>query len=366
MEFFATAAFGLEGLVKRELIRLGFEARAETGGARFHTDMPGAFKANLWLACADRVMWVVAEAEILTFDALFELVRSIPWEDVLPENAAFPVSGHCARSQLMSVSDCQKIVKKAIVERLKQRYETDWFPETGAIFPVAATISRNIARIAIDTSGDALNRRGFRTYVGEAPLRETLAAAMLRLSGWDMKRPLHDPCCGSGTLLLEAAFLASRRASGLSRLFSMESWPTSASQAFHNLREEARALHQTGKLPPISGSDINPEALDLSRKHLRQAGLDGVVSVYPANLYQLRLNADRPFFIANPPYGERLGDKKAADQLAAGFGDLLSRHPGASLAVITANPNFERMMKRKAKSRRRLYNGRLECEIMMF
>ncbi|MDD4080270.1 MAG: class I SAM-dependent RNA methyltransferase [Eubacteriales bacterium] len=366
MEFIATAAFGLEGQVKQELIQLEFEARAEVGGARFHTGMAGAFKANLWLACADRVMWVLAEAETLTFDALFELVRAIPWEDVLPKDAAFPVSGHCARSQLMSVSDCQKIVKKAIAERLKQRHKTEWFPETGPVFPVSVTISRNITRIAVDTTGEALNRRGFRTYVGEAPIRETLAAAMLRLSGWDLKRPLHDPCCGSGTLMMEAAFLAANRASGLSRAFAMENWPQSDSQANRSLREEAQALYRPDKLPPLSGSDINPEALGLSRRHLRQAGLDGMVSVYPANLYQLNLETDRPFFIANPPYGERLGDKKAADRLAAGFGDLLARHPGASLAVITANPSFERMLKRKAKSRRRLYNGRLECEFLVF
>ncbi|NLG57133.1 MAG: class I SAM-dependent RNA methyltransferase [Clostridiales bacterium] len=366
MEFIATAAFGLEGLVKQELSALGFEARAETGGARFKTDMAGAFKANLWLACADRVMAVMAEAETLSFDALFEMVRAIPWEDYLPRDAAFPVSGHCARSQLMSISDCQKIVKKAIVERLKQRYKTEWFPETGPVFPVSVTISRDIARLALDTSGEALNRRGFRTYVGEAPLRETLAAAMVRLCGWDLRRPLHDPCCGSGTLMMEAAFLAANRASGLSRSFVMESWPQGQLRAQKLLRQEAQAAFKPEAIPLISGSDISPEALDLSKKHLRQADLLDRVTVWQADLRQLTLSDQKPYFLANPPYGQRLGDKKAADKLAAAFGDLMKRHPEADLAILSANPSFERMMGRRAKSRRRLYNGRLECELLLF
>ncbi len=366
MEFIATAAFGLEGLVKQELQNLGFEAKAEPGGARFSGGMVDAFKANLWLACADRVMWVLAEEEVTTFDALFELVKAIPWEKHLPPDAAFPVSGHCARSQLMSISDCQSITKKAMVERMKQRYNTPWFRETGPAFPVSVTLHRDRARIALDTSGEALNRRGFRTYVGEAPIRETLAAAMLRLSGWKPDQPLHDPCCGSGTLLMEAAFLAANRASGLDRTFIMESWPGADSQACRQIREEARAVFRPQDIPAVSGSDISPEALALCRKHLRQAGLHDQVRVYEADLRQLKLNVEKPFFIANPPYGERIGDRKAADRLAGDFGGLLARHPGARLAVISASPSFERHIRRKANSRRRLYNGRLECEFLVF
>ncbi len=366
MELIATAAFGLEGLVKQELRKMGFDAKAEPGGARFVTDMAGALKANLWLACADRVMWVMAEREAASFEALFELVKSIPWEGFLPRDAAFPVSGHCARSRLMSVSDCQSIAKKAIVERLKLHYKTQWFKETGPVFPVSVTLHRDIARIAVDTSGEALNRRGFRTYVGEAPIRETLAAAMLRLSGLQPGRPLHDPCCGSGTLLMEAAFLAANRASGLSRSFVMETWPISSQEASHRLREEARALFRPEDIPEISGSDISQEALTLCRRHLRQAGLTDKIRVFQADLRQLTLEYSRPFFIANPPYGERLGDKQAADRLAAEFGGLLARHPGAGLAVITASPGFERLIRKRAVSRRRLYNGRLECEFLVF
>ncbi|MGI6695314.1 MAG: THUMP domain-containing class I SAM-dependent RNA methyltransferase [Christensenellales bacterium] len=366
MEFIATAAFGLEGLVKQELQALGFEAKAEPGGARFSGGMAEAFKANLWLACADRVMWVLGEQEALTFDALFEFVKSIPWEDILPRDAAFPVSGNCARSQLMSISDCQSITKKAIVERLKQRHKTQWFPETGPVFPISVTLHRDVARLAIDTSGDALNRRGFRTYVGEAPIRETLAAALVRLSGWQTDQPLHDPCCGSGTLLLEAAFLAANRASGLARSFIMETWSQSNVKDNQRLREEAASRCRFQNIPPISGSDISPEALTLCTKHLRQADLFDKVKVRQADLRQLNLEGPAPFFIANPPYGERLGDKKASDKLAADFGGLLARHPGAKLAVITANHGFERHMRRKAISRRRLYNGRLECEFLVF
>ncbi len=366
MELIATAAFGLEGLVKQELQQLGFSAKAEPGGARFESDLAGAFRANLWLACTDRVMWVIKEQETRSFDALFEMVKALPWEQILPRDAAFPVSGHCARSQLMSVSDCQSITKKAIVERLKQRHKTDWFKETGPVFPVSVTLHRDIARIAVDTTGEALNRRGFRTYVGEAPIRETLAAAMLRLSPWRGDQPLHDPCCGSGTLLLEAASLAAGRASGLSRSFIMESWPEADKRQMQSVREEAKAAFSFKNLPPISGSDISPEALDLARKHLRQAGLSSQVKVYQADLKQLKLSEEKPFFIANPPYGERLGDKKASDRISVDLGALMARHPGSGLAVITANHAFERLIRRKAKARRRLYNGRLECEFLVF
>ena len=192
MEFLATAAFGLEGLVKRELDALGFPARAEGGGARFSTDLIGAFRANLWLSCADRVLWVAGEHKALSFDDLFQFVQSIAWEDLLPRDAEFPVSGNCARSRLMSVRDCQRITKKAIAERMKRRHGLDRLPETGARFQVSVALHNDAARLTIDTREMRWNRRGYRTWV-DMPLRETLAASMVRLSV-KPGQALHDPC----------------------------------------------------------------------------------------------------------------------------------------------------------------------------
>jgi len=192
MELIAAAAFGLEGIVKQELVDLGFDTKAEQGGARFKADMAGAFRANLHLACADRVLLVMGEQQATSFEELFEFVLSLPWEDILPRDAVFPVSGNCVRSQLMSVSDCQSITKKAIVERLKRRYRLEWFPETGSVYPINVTIHRDRARLTLDTSGDALNKRGYRTWVGEAPLRETLAAALVRLAPWQPEQVFYE------------------------------------------------------------------------------------------------------------------------------------------------------------------------------
>jgi putative N6-adenine-specific DNA methylase len=365
MEFIATAAFGLEGLVKKELTDLGFEARAEQGGARFETDLNGAFKANLWLACADRVLLVLGEKEVTSFEALFEFVLSLPWEEHLPADAAFPVSGNCVRSQLMSVSDCQSITKKAIVERLKRTYKRDWFEEKGSLYKVAVTIHQDKARLTLNTSGEALNKRGYRTWVGEAPLRETLAAALVRLSPWQTGQALHDPCCGTGTLLIEAAFLASGRAPGLTRLFSMDDWVQSDKKALASIRKEAQARYAPDKIEGISGSDLDPEALKLCDRHIAQARLTGKITVKQADVRDLRLDAAHPCFLTNPPYGERIGDRKLSGQIAAALGKLMRAHQGSQLCVITADPAFERQAKCRAHTRRRLYNGRLECEFLM-
>ncbi|NLE69919.1 MAG: class I SAM-dependent RNA methyltransferase [Clostridiales bacterium] len=365
MEFMAAAAFGLEGLVKQELLDLGIKAQAEQGGARFEGDLTDAFKANLHLACADRVLLILGEQKVTSFEALFDFVLSLPFERHLPRDAMFPVSGNCVRSQLMSVRDCQAITKKAIVERLKRKYRANWFPETGSLYPINITIHRDMARVTLDTSGDALNKRGYRTWVGEAPLRETLAAAMVRLSGWTPEQMFYDPCCGTGTLLIEAAYLAQNRAPGLNRGFAMEAWQLTDQAACKALRKEARALHRPEAPLQIAGSDIDQEALTLCKKHLHQAGLNNKITVRQMDLRNLRLEDTDICFVTNPPYGERLGDRKKAAQVAASLGRMLAAHPGARLCVITADPAFEAQVKKRAARRRRLYNGRLECEFLV-
>lgn len=365
--FIATAAAGLEGVTKRELLHLGFEdAKAELGGVRFTATWPEAFRACLWLSTADRVLWVAAEGECRSFEELFQLAKAAPWSDVLPRDAAMPVSGRCARSQLMSVRDCQAITKKALVEHMRSAYHTATLPETGPRYQVDVALHGDVARLTVDLCGDALNRRGYRTWNGEAPLRETAAAALVRLSGWRGDTPLHDPCCGTGTLLIEAAFYAAHRAPGLTRAFDMEKWPRVDANALRDIREDARRQYDPGLIPQISGSDIDPEALKLAQRHIRQAGLEGKIKVFQKDLRDLQLDAEDLTFLTNPPYGERLGDRKQCESLYKAMKPLMARHPGCRLNVITSHPGFERVAGMKAFKKTRLYNGRLECAFMRF
>ena len=365
-EWIATAAFGLEGVVARELERLGISARAENGGARFAATFEDAMRANLWLRCADRVLLVVGRFEARSFEELFEGVKALAWEDFIGENTRFPVSGKCARSQLMSVRDCQSITKKAIVERLKSKYHTGWFQEDGETVAIDVALHGDIAQLTLDASGVALNRRGYRTWNGEAPLRETLAAALVSLSPWRPGMRLHDPMCGTGTLMIEAAMRMANRAPGLTREFAMESWRGMPVEAFAAIRQEAEAAFDPSKIEGISGSDIDPQAVELANRHLRQAGLEGRVSFTVEDARECRIEAERGALLCNPPYGERLSDRKACEELYREMGLLLRRHPGFTLSAITSHPGFERCFGRRADKKRRFYNGRLECEFMTF
>lgn len=372
MELIASAAFGLEGIVKKELLDMGFDARGDQGCVRFSGDMNDAFRANLWLRCADRVLIMLAEKEVRSFEDLFQLVSSVPFEEMLPRNARITVTGKCVRSTLMSVRDCQAVAKKAIVERLRKAYRTGILPESGAEYKVDIAIHGDICRITLDTSGMALNRRGYRTWNGEAPLRETLAAALVLLSPWHTQKNrdlcLHDPCCGTGTLLIEAAWIMSDRAPGLTRSFAMEEWDICDKEQMRFLRDEAKSKYNPEKISGISGSDIDPEALKLCKRHIVQAGLSNRITVYPKDLRELNLSqTDKvPCFLANPPYGERLSDKKSCEKLYRELNKLRVRHPDSRLCVITAYVGFEKCVGLRALNKRRLYNGRLECEYLIY
>ncbi len=365
-EWIATAAFGLEGLVARELARLGIEAKAENGGARFFGSFEDAFRANLHARCADRILLVMGRFEARSFEALFEGVRALPWEDFIGEHTRFPVNGKCARSQLMSVRDCQAITKKAIVERLRGRYRTDWFVEDAETVSIDVALHGDVAQLTLDASGTALNRRGYRTWNGEAPLRETLAAALVSLSPWRPGMPLHDPMCGTGTLMIEAAMRMAHRAPGLTREFALESWRNMPVEAFRDIREQARAEFDPARVEGISGADIDPEAVELASRHLKQAGLAGRVRFEVADMRDCRRAEPQGAFLCNPPYGERLSDRRACETLYRDMGQMLRANPGWSLSAITSHPGFERCFGRRADKKRRFYNGRLECEFMTF
>ena len=370
MQWIANTAFGLEGQTARDLKWLGVESAAPqpAGGVLFEGTPAQAFNANLWLRCADRVMLLVGRFEARSFEELFESVRALPWEDYIPSDGAFPIRAHCARSTLMSPSDCQSIVKKAIVERLKRTCHIDWFEETGAVYAVDVSIHADVVTICLDSSGPALNKRGYRTWNGEAPLRETMAAALVMASPWRPAQPLYDPCCGTGTLLIEAAFIALSRAPGLTRAFDCEKWGFMPQAEMKRLRAEAEEKFNVGRERPIqiAGSDIDGGALELARRHIAQAGLSGRITLEKRDLRDVTPRGESGVILCNPPYGERLGDKRAAAAVERQLGLLQERSSGWSLCAISGDLAFERNFGRRADKKRRFYNGRLECEFMTF
>ena len=375
MKWIASAAFGMEGMTGRDLKHLGMEnvRVLDVGGAMFEGGFADAFKANLWLRTCDRIMLVMAQFEAKTYEALFQGVKAVEWEKLLPMDAGFPIRAKCVKSQLMSPSDVQKIAKRAMVERLKSAYGADWFSETGATFQVDVSIRNDLVTVAVDTSGEPLSKRGYRTWNGEAPLRETLAAALVLQSGWHPWQPLYDPCCGTGTILIEAAFIALGRAPGLTRKFAMEAWPCAPHEELEAIRAEARKKFEEGSRRSlnVAGSDINPEAIELAQRHVKQAGLAGRVRLSVKDMRDVMPGTDvstdgSGVFIANPPYGERLDNMRAAHAVAKQLGALQSRFPGWKLCAFSADMGFEKAYGRRATRRRRYYNGRIECEYRIF
>ena len=370
MKWIASAAFGMEGLTGRDLKRLGAEdvRVLNVGGAEFSGTLESAMKANLWLRCADHISLVVGEFPARSFEELFEGIRRIEWADYLARDSAFPVRARCVKSVLMSQTDTQKIVKKAVVEKLKGAYGVSWFEETGATVQIDVSIRGDVATVSLDASGEPLSRRGYRTWNGEAPLRETLAAALILTSGWHPWQPLYDPCCGTGTLLIEAAFIALNRAPGLRRPFAMEKWPFADVSALERVRREAQSRSDEGQQREIriAGSDIDPEAIELARRHIRQAGLGGRIEVEVMDMRDVVLKGEPGAIVANPPYGERIGDRRVAHVVARQLGELSRRCPGWNVYAFSADMGFEREFGRRADRRRRFYNGRIECEYHMF
>lgn len=366
----ATAAFGLEGVVAGELKRMGFEdAKGFHGGATFEGTLSDAFRANLWLRTADRVLIYFGRFKAVTFEELFEKVKALPWEEILPKNAEVYVTGKCARSKLMSVSDVQAISKKAIVERMKKAYNMNWLPEDGARYHIDVHIHEDEAAVTLDTSGVGLSRRGYRTLNAEAPLRETLAAAMIMTSPWRPWLPFYDPMCGSGTLPIEAAMIALDRAPGLKRTFDMEKWDVVDKNAIADIRKEAQERFEKAKAERevnISGSDIDERVLRLAAAHRAQAGLNDVIRFTHKPVKEAELPAERGAVVTNPPYGERLGDQQSAARVCKELSGLMRGHDDWTMTAITSNRDFEKIYGRRCTKKRRVFNGRIECEILTY
>ena len=365
---YASAAFGMEGLVSAELKRLGATGvRTENGGAFFESSVIQLFALNMRMHFSDRLFIVLYDSVCCSFEDLYQAAYHIEWQSFISGEEAINISCKCVRSTLMSPRDCQSVTKKAIIEKLKKETGRQIFPETGPSFPVLVSVRNDQTRILLNTSGDALSRRGYRTWNGEAPLRETLAAALLEVSPWKPGIPLHDPCCGTGTLLIEAAFMASGRAPGLNRHFTMEDFCFADLEEINKTRENLRSEFKPGSFGEISGSDIDPDALELAKRHIRQAGFcESALPLTCLPLQQLQLNKNNGVFICNPPYGERLSDQNSCRKLYRDLREMKDRHPSWSLCAISSDPAFERCYGKKANRKRRLYNGRLECVFYCF
>jgi len=367
IELIATAAFGLESIVARELKKLGYDnLMVENGRVSFTTDELGICRTNLWLRSSDRVLLKIGSFKARTFEELFQQTRALPWEEWLPEDANFPVQGKSIKSQLFSVSDCQAIVKKAIVERLKESYGRSWFEETGPRYQIEVALLNDKVTLTIDTSGLGLHKRGYRQLAGQAPLKETLAAAMIQLSFWHKDRALIDPFCGTGTIPIEAAFIAQNRAPGLKRSFAAEKWPRIPKALWQEAWQEALDLWNRNVPLHIYGSDIDPNALALAHTHSIEAGVEDVIHFQRLPVAEVRSRFKYGHMIANPPYGERLGDVTEIEGLYLELGETFNRLQNWSLHMLTTHQFPERLIGRRWDKSRKLYTGRLECHYFQF
>ncbi len=367
IELIATATFGLEAIVAREVKALGYEdVQVENGKVMFTADESAICRTNLWLRSADRVLLKVGEFKALTFDELFEKTKALPWGDIIPENAIFPVNGKSINSKLSSVPDCQAIVKKAIVEKMKQKYKREWFEENGATYSIEVAFLKDIATLTIDTTGAGLHKRGYRTLSNRAPLKETLAAALISLSYWNPDRVLIDPFCGSGTIPIEAALIGKNIAPGMNRNFVSEDWGIVSKELWRNARKETHDLAKYDRPLRIYGSDIDGEVLSIARYHAREAGVDEDVHFQKLGVADLRSRFEYGCIIANPPYGERIGEMEEVEELYRTMGKVFGQMETWSKYVITSHKNFEQLYGKKADRRRKLYNGRLETQYYQY
>ncbi len=358
----ATAAFGLEAVVARELQQLGYvDQQVEDGRVRFRGDLAAIARCNLWLRSADRVLVEMGTFQATDFGELFDHTHAYDWERWLPIDAAFPVQGRSVKSLLHSVPDCQRLVKKAIAERLKRVYHRDWFDETGPKYSIEVSLLRDRASLTIDTSGPGLHKRGYRTLVGQAPLKETLAAGLIQLSYWRAGRMLIDPLCGSGTIPIEAALMGRKLAPGRNRTFAAEAWPAVPLDVWEQARQEADDLAQASSGVCILGTDIDPHELKLSRRHADAAGVSGEIHFQQRRLDEFATSEQYGCIITNPPYGERLGEAESVEALYREMGRAFRPLDTWSLYVLTSHPGFEHLFGRKADRRRKLYNAKIAC-----
>lgn len=362
LELIATATFGLEAVVKREIEQLGYRIlKTEDGKVTYMGDERAIVRSNLWLRSADRVLLKMAEFEAREFEELFQRTKALDWEQLVPLDGKFTVTGTSVKSRLHSVPACQKIVKKAIVEKLKEFYDVETFPETGAQYTVKVTILKDRVTLTIDTSGAGLHKRGYRQADVAAPIKETLAAALVQLSFWKAGRILVDPCCGSGTIPIEAAMIGRNIAPGLNRSFACEEWELIEKDIWREEKKAAfQAIDYNAELE-IYGYDINGRAVRAAMENAQEAGVDDCIVFRRQDVAKLEPTGENGIIIVNPPYGERIGEEAQIKEIYKALGGFLKDYPDWSLFMITTDKEAEeRVAGRKADRRRKLYNGRLE------
>lgn len=359
----ATAPFGLEAVVARELRELQFrDILTENGGVRFSADAAGVARSNLWLRAADRVQLLVGQFPARTFEELFTGVRALPWPELLPRDARFPVSGKSVESALRSVPACQAVAKKAVVECLSGHYGQEIFPESGAEYAIEVALRKDVATITLDASGAGLHKRGYRARGGAAPVKETLAAALVLLSRWDATRPFADPLCGTGTIAIEAALYARRLAPGLRRRFASEFFPWVGESVYSLARKEAEELARPSRAC-ITARDIDPGAVRTATENAGQAGVLKDISLQTGDVRDFSSRLEYGCLVTNPPYGERMDAPGAARRAHESLASALKRLPTWSSFVLTTESDWERLLGRSADRRRKLYNGRIECQL---
>ncbi|EGQ2968352.1 class I SAM-dependent RNA methyltransferase [Staphylococcus pseudintermedius] len=361
-QLLAVCPMGLESIVAKEVQDLGYDTRVENGRIYFEGDASAIVKANLWLRTADRVKLIVGQFEAVTFDSLFEQTKNLPWEQFIPTDGQFPVQGRSLKSKLFSVPDVQAITKKAIVERLKNAHQVSgWLDESGAKYPVEVAILKDKVLLTIDTSGSGLNKRGYRLAQGEAPIKETLAASLVKLANWTGDTPLIDPFCGSGTIAIEACLIAQNIAPGFNRSFISEQWDIIPKGLYDQKRTEADELADYDKEIEIYASDIDPEMVEIAQRNADEVGVGDIIRFEVKDVNTLTINHDGPIgLIGNPPYGERIGDRAEVEEMYRNLGILMQNHPNLSLYIMTSNKEFEYLANRKATKRRKLFNGYIE------
>ena len=365
-EFSVPCLFGLEGLAGEELRRLGMEnVRVENGRVLFSGDALAMAKANVCLRTGERVLVVLADFPAKTFEELFQGVYRTNLEDYIPKNGCFPVKGHCLSSQLMSVPDCQAIIKKAASKRLGERYGMSWLPEDGSKYQLQFSIMHDRVQLYLDTTGPGLHKRGYRAVGNDAPLRETLAAAMVTLTRYRGRDFVWDPFCGSGTIPIEAALIARNIAPGIRRRFASEQFAWAPQELWNQVRTEAKDREFRGSYR-ILGSDNDPKSVSLAMSNARKAGVGDIIQFRDGDATKMSLPCDSGILICNPPYGQRMMEQRSAQQLYAALGRHLKYADGWSKYIITSEPEFEHYFGRRASKKRKLYNGMIKCDYYMY
>ncbi|MEO2013844.1 MAG: class I SAM-dependent RNA methyltransferase [Fuerstiella sp.] len=366
-DLIATSTFGLENVVARELQQLGYaDCRVSDGRVCFTGDESDIARCNLWLRSADRVLIRVGEFPAPDFGALFDQTTALPWADLLPVDAKFPVKGRSVRSRLHAVPKVQGVTKKAIVESLKKKHNRFRFDESGAEYVIEVSLLKDIATLTLDTTGDGLHKRGYRQVVAAAPLRETMAAGLIQLSYWNSDRPLIDPFCGSGTIPIEAALIGRNIAPGLQRSFAAEDWQWFDRAIWKNVRTEARDVRKRDLPAPIMAYDHDPGAIRHSRRCATDAGVGGSIRFNCQEVSELKTPLEYGCIVTNPPYGERLGDNEEVEAVYRVMGHSFGSLETWGVYVLSAYRGFEHHFGSRASRRRKLYNGRLECQYYQY